>query len=78
VSIEAEESQVLKSRYQATTRKFYTGGFQGITCACEAEESLLLEAVARERLVKTQLAGKNLACAVVISGSGVIACSSES
>jgi hypothetical protein len=32
----------------------------------EAEESPLLEAVTRERLVKTQQAGKDLACAVVI------------
>jgi hypothetical protein len=33
----------------------------------EAEESPLLEAVTRERLMKTQQAGKPLACAVVIS-----------
>jgi hypothetical protein len=33
---------------------------------CEAEESPLLEAYARERLVKTQQAEKRLACAVVI------------
>jgi hypothetical protein len=33
---------------------------------CEAEESLLLEAIARERLVKTHQAGKDLAGAVVI------------
>jgi hypothetical protein len=32
----------------------------------EAEESPLLEAFTREGLVKTQKAGKNLACAVVI------------
>jgi hypothetical protein len=32
----------------------------------EAEESPLLEAVAREQLVKTQQAGKDLRCAVVI------------
>jgi hypothetical protein len=32
----------------------------------EAEESPLLEAIARERLVKTQQAGKGLADAVVI------------
>jgi hypothetical protein len=32
----------------------------------EAEESPLLEAVAREGVVKTQQAGKNLADAVVI------------
>jgi hypothetical protein len=34
--------------------------------SAEAEESQLLEAIARERLVKTQQAGKGLACAVVI------------
>jgi hypothetical protein len=33
-----------------------------------------LEAVARERLVKTQQAGKGLAGAVVISGGAVITC----
>jgi hypothetical protein len=32
----------------------------------EAEESPLLEAVTREQLVKTQQAGKDLVCAVVI------------
>jgi hypothetical protein len=32
----------------------------------EAEESPLLEAVTRERLVKTQQAGESLACVVVI------------
>jgi hypothetical protein len=34
--------------------------------SAEAEESPLLEAVTRERLVKTQQAGKGLASAVVI------------
>jgi hypothetical protein len=33
---------------------------------CEAEESPLLEAIAMERLVKTQQAEKGLASAVVI------------
>jgi hypothetical protein len=32
----------------------------------EAEESLLIEVVTREKLVKTLQAGKDLACAVVI------------
>jgi hypothetical protein len=36
------------------------------TRGCEAEESPLLEAVARERLVKTQQAWKGLASAVVL------------
>jgi hypothetical protein len=46
----------------------------------EAEESPLLEAVARERLVKTQQTGKGLAGAMVICElcGAVIACSSES
>jgi hypothetical protein len=47
------------------------------TLAYEAEESPLLETVAREWLVKTQQAGKGLAGAVEISHSAVIACSSE-
>jgi hypothetical protein len=41
-------------------------GKPGIVRAREIEESPLLEAVARERLVKTQQAGKGLAGAVVI------------
>jgi hypothetical protein len=44
----------------------------------EAEESPLLEAVARERLLKTQQAEKGVSGAVEISGGAVIACSSES
>jgi hypothetical protein len=36
----------------------------------EAEESPLLEAIARERLVKTQQAGNDLAGAVVIVNCG--------
>jgi hypothetical protein len=43
----------------------------------EAEEFPLLEAVTRERLVKTQQAGKDLAVALEISDSPVITCSSE-
>jgi hypothetical protein len=38
----------------------------------------LLEAVARERLVKIQQAGKDLVVTVVISCGAVITCSSES
>jgi hypothetical protein len=34
--------------------------------SAEGEESPLLETVTRERLVKTQQAGKDLACAVVM------------
>jgi hypothetical protein len=37
-----------------------------MTLACEAEESPLLETVARERLVKIQRAAKGLAGAVVV------------
>jgi hypothetical protein len=43
-----------------------------------AEESPLLEAVARERLVKIQQTGKGLAGAMEISGGAVITCSYES
>jgi hypothetical protein len=38
----------------------------GHECLLEAEKSLLLEAVARERLLKTQQAGKRLGGVVVI------------
>jgi hypothetical protein len=54
------------------------------TWALEAKGSPLLEAVARERLLKTQQAGKRLSgcCGdlwiVEISGGAVITCSSES
>jgi hypothetical protein len=42
----------------------------------EAEESPLSEVVTREQLMKTQQAGKDLACAVVISSDGgIITCS---
>jgi hypothetical protein len=37
-----------------------------VNFSAEAEELALLEAVTRERLVKTQQAGKGLAAAVVI------------
>jgi hypothetical protein len=46
--------------------QFCTGGCGNRIGAREAEESPLLEAVARERLVKTEQAGKGLAGAVVI------------
>jgi hypothetical protein len=38
--------------------EFCTGGFEERTSAGEAEEPPLLEAVAKERLMKTQQAGK--------------------
>jgi hypothetical protein len=40
--------------------QFCTGSCEERTWACEAEESPLLEAVAREQLMKTQQAGKRL------------------
>jgi hypothetical protein len=46
--------------------QFCTGICEERTRAREAEESSLLEAAARERLVKTQQAGKDLAGVVVI------------
>jgi hypothetical protein len=47
-------------------RQFCKGGCEDRIRVHEAEESPLLEAVARERLVKPQQAGKGLAGAVVI------------
>jgi hypothetical protein len=47
------------------TAEFCTNGCDKRAPAREAEESPLLEAVARELLVKTQQAGKCLASAVV-------------
>jgi hypothetical protein len=52
--------------------QFCTGVCEERTWARQAEESPLLEAVARERLVKTYQAGKGLVGAVVISGGTVI------
>jgi hypothetical protein len=46
--------------------EFCKGGSEDRTWAHEAEESALLEAVAREQLVKPQQAGKGLVDAVVI------------
>jgi hypothetical protein len=46
--------------------EFCTGGCEDRTSTCKAEESPLLEAVARERLMKTQQTGKGLTGAVVI------------
>jgi hypothetical protein len=46
--------------------QFCTGGCEDWTWACEAEEPPLLEAVAMERLLKTQQPGNGLAGAVVI------------
>jgi hypothetical protein len=42
------------------------GGCEDRTWAHEAEKSQLLEAIAKEQLVKTQQVGKGLAGAVVI------------
>jgi hypothetical protein len=47
-----------------STGEFYTGGCEERTWARETEESPLLEAVARKRLVKPQQAGKRLEGAV--------------
>jgi hypothetical protein len=52
-------------RYKQRTRLELSEFCEERTSACEAEESPLLEAVARERLVKIQRAGKCLAGAVV-------------
>jgi hypothetical protein len=49
------------------------GGYDKRTYERKAEESLLLETIARERLVKTQQAGESLACAVVICELWILA-----
>lgn len=46
--------------------EFCTGVCEERTLAHEAQESLLLESIARKQLVKTQQAGRDLRCAVVI------------
>jgi hypothetical protein len=58
-------------------RQFYTGVGEGRTWERVAEESPLLEAVARERTVKTQHAGKGLGAVVEISCGPVMTGSSE-
>jgi hypothetical protein len=55
------------------TVDFCTGSCDKRTGAREAEESPLLEAAARERLVKTQQAGKGLENSVVICESWKLA-----
>jgi hypothetical protein len=62
--VHAEE---LSGRQLGQTSLFCTGVCEDRTRAREAEESLLLEAVAKEQLVKTQQAGKDLVGAAVIS-----------
>jgi hypothetical protein len=52
-----------KSNYQWV---FFTGGCEDTTWAREAEESPLLEAVVRVRLVKTRQSAKGVAGAMVI------------
>jgi hypothetical protein len=54
--------QVTKS----VVRQFYTGGCEDRTPVQEADEFRPLEAIAREWLVITQQAGKDLTSAVVI------------
>jgi hypothetical protein len=44
---------VVESCQLIVDKKFCTGGSDKRACAREAEESLLLEAVAKERLMKT-------------------------
>jgi hypothetical protein len=59
------EQKCLKQRVQLRV-EFYTGGCKDTTWACEDEEYPMLEAFARQGLVKKQQAGIGLACAVVI------------
>jgi hypothetical protein len=67
-----------KGRQLGRPSPFCTGVCGEGTWAHVAGESPLLEAVAGERLVKTRRAGGDLAGAVGIDGSALIACSSES
>jgi hypothetical protein len=55
-----------KQGTKSVERELCTGVSEEWTWAHEVEEYPLLEAVTRERLVKTQQAGKGLAGAVVI------------
>jgi hypothetical protein len=66
-----------KQGTKSVVRQFCKGGCEDRTRAREAEEFPLLESIARERLVKTQQAGKGLACSVVISDGAVITCTSD-
>jgi hypothetical protein len=69
---------------RAVDSEFFKGGDEERARTREIEESQLLEAVARERMVKGQQAGKRLSgcCGdfliVESSGGAVIACTSES
>jgi hypothetical protein len=56
-----------KQGTKSVLRQFYTGICEDRTCTREAKKYPLIEAVARERLVKTTQAGRGLAGAVVIS-----------
>jgi hypothetical protein len=51
---------MLEERDEVSLVEFCTGGCEDRTCACEAEKFALLEAVVRERLMKTQQARKRL------------------
>jgi hypothetical protein len=50
----------IRKKIGATDLSVVSGGYEDMTWAREAEESLLLEAVARKHLMKTQQAGKGL------------------
>jgi hypothetical protein len=49
---------IISKGTESVESEFYTASCEEKPWAREAEKSLLLEAVARERLVKTQQAGK--------------------
>jgi hypothetical protein len=69
---------------QVSSVEFCTGVCEQRTWTREADESSVLEAVARERVMKTQQAGKTFSVRygdlwiVKISGGDVTACSSDS
>jgi hypothetical protein len=62
-------SRYYKQGSELIQREFCTGGREDRTWGYEAEESPLLETVARERLVKPQKAGEGLGGDVVICES---------
>jgi hypothetical protein len=57
-----------KQGTNSVVRQLCMGGCEDRTSVRKAEESPMLEAIAREELVKTQQVGKGLAGAVVICG----------
>jgi hypothetical protein len=66
VSFYVVHADIFYARDKVSCEELYTVGCEESTWAREAEETPLLEAAAREQLVKTQQAVKRLREAVVI------------